>query len=91
MWSNWVFEDFVDSELWEFMADSLMKFVRVRYLIRVCMQEVDVQVETAASVVGYGFWEGGIGTTFTGWLWVYERFSVRPISDFLAADVLEKV
>jgi hypothetical protein len=70
MWPKWTFEHLIDSELWELMPDSLMKLVCVRDLVRVCVQKVDVQIETTAGVVGYGFWEGGIGAAFLSWLWV---------------------
>jgi hypothetical protein len=68
-----------------------MKFVCVRYLDRVCVQEVDMHVETATGAVGYRFWEGGISVAFPSWLWVYEGFRVRPVGDFLAGDVSEEL
>lgn len=55
------------------------------------MQEVDVQVETAAGAICYRFWEGGIGVAFQSWLRVYEGFRVRSVDDFLAGDVLGKL
>jgi hypothetical protein len=91
MWPKWTFEHLIDSELWELMPNSLMKLVCVGDLIRVCVQKVNVQIETTAGAVGYGFWEGGIGAAFLSWLQVYEGFRVRSIRDFLAVDVSGKL
>jgi hypothetical protein len=91
MWPKWTFEHLIDSELWELMPDSLMKLVCVVDLVRVCVQKVNVQIETTTGAVGYGFWEGGISAAFLSWLRVYEGFRVRPIRDFLTGGVLGKL
>jgi len=42
------------------MPDALPQLVRVFHLLRIALQEVDVQIESAADAIGDGIWEGRV-------------------------------
>ena len=66
----------VDAQLWELVPDALPQLVRVFDLLGVALQEVDVQIETAADAVGDGIRERRVcGRLLSCW-WVDEGFTV---------------
>lgn len=73
----------VDAELGKFVADARPEGFGIRYLVRVGVQEVDVQVETTAAAVGDGIWESRVCRGLFGCGRVDVRFS---IVGFLAAN-----
>jgi hypothetical protein len=81
-------EQRVDAQFGELVPDPLVQLARVGDLLGRRLLEVDVDVEAAAGVVGYGVGEGGVGGGFL-LVWVLgvdERFGVGTCC-FLGAGV----